>query len=88
MDEFHHRRQREAGLPPVTGGTAGEEQEGRPQTLAARIHDVARDLADQRHVRVQPLSNEGVDTPHVARNGRQHGQEAHDSLIIPGSSGL
>src|SRR5688500_18596233 len=70
-------------VPGIADAAAGEQQQGRTQALAARGDDVAGDLAHQRHVRVQPGPDQGVDPLQVRRDRRQHCRERHDSLIIP-----
>ena len=63
MDELDHGGQFEA-FRAVEAQRLGEQQyQARPDALAARTDDVARDLVDERHPRRQPFANDGIDLP-------------------------
>jgi hypothetical protein len=49
----------------VTQGSAGQQQQGRTQSLAASIDDVARHLAHQWNAGVQPGPDHAVHLPHL-----------------------
>jgi len=68
VDELDHGRQVEALLAAITQRAADQQQQRRPQPLAAGGDDVARNLADQGRARIQPAGDDGVDAVHVVRN--------------------
>ena len=68
MNELHHGRQVVTLVAPVAQGTAHQQQQGRPQTLATGSHDVLRNLADQRNVGLQAAFNHRVHFAHVVGN--------------------
>ncbi|MCY1230227.1 hypothetical protein D9M72_426330 [compost metagenome] len=73
VDELHHGRQVEALFARVAERACHEQQQRRPQPLAAGRDDVLRNLADQRNASIEALGDHTVDFDHVAGNQVQHG---------------
>ena len=62
----------------VAQGTTGQEQQHRPQALAAGRNDVTGDIAHQRHARVQAL---GDDTVHLCHVGGDEGKNGGGAVF-------
>ena len=77
MDEFHHRGELEALLAAKSRRARCEQQQRRPQSLAAAGDDVLGDLAHQRHVRAEALPDQRIDALHVGGDRRQEGGGLH-----------
>jgi hypothetical protein len=70
VDEFDHRRQLPGVVPAMIERARGQQQQHRPQALAARADDVLGDLVDQGHVRGQAAADQRVDPGHVLAHQR------------------
>ncbi len=65
VDELDHRRQLVGVCTMVAKRAGGEQQQHRPQPLAAGTDDVFGHLVDQHHVRRQPPADQGIHRRHV-----------------------
>ena len=80
MDEFHGSRQSNMAKPLVAADLGRSERQHGPQSLAARIDDVACELGDQRDIAAHALEDQGIDVLQVAFN--QAEQPVDGALLV------
>ena len=80
MDELHRRREADMSKPLVAADLSRGERQHGPQSLAARIDDVACELGDQRNIAAHALEDQGIDVLQVAFN--QAEQPIYGALLV------
>ena len=71
----------------VVEQSRAREGQHRPHALAAAGDQMAGELGDQRHLRLHPLEDDGVDGVHVGRGQRQHRVERRGAAGPQGMDG-
>jgi len=87
MDHFDDRGQGVVLRAAMTAGARGENEQRRPESLAAAADDVFGDLPDQDHIRGKALAQDAIDCLHVVVQGTLEQRDGHGLRIRGDSDG-